>query len=83
MKRSAKRGGRKERIAPLTGGFLILAIAGFFMSWFLVYNKGQQSLGVAFMLVFAAMFIASFISLHKMEGDTIRMMDHHIKKPKL
>jgi len=72
-----------EKIVPLSGGFLIIAIAGFFLSWFLVYNKGQQSLGVAFMLVFMAMFMASFVSLHKMEADTLVRLDNHIKKPKL
>lgn len=64
-----------EKVAPLTGGFLIIAIVGFFLSWFLVYNKGQQSLGVAFMLVFIAMFIASFVSLHKMEEDTLTQLE--------
>jgi hypothetical protein len=72
-----------EKIVPLSGGFLIIAIAGFFLSWFLVYNKGQHSWGVAFMLVFIAMFMASFISLHKLEADTLMRLDHHIKKPKL
>jgi hypothetical protein len=72
-----------EKIVPLSGGFLIIAIVGFFLSWFLVYNKGQQSLGVAFMLVFVAMFIAAFISLHKLEAETLIRLDHHIKGPKL
>jgi len=72
-----------EKIVPLSGGFLIIAIAGFFLSWFLVYNKGQPSWGIAFMLVFVAMFMASFTSLHKLEADRLIRLDHHIKKPKL
>lgn len=71
-----------DKIAPLTGGFLVIAIVGFFLSWFLVYNKGQESLGVAFMLVFVAMFIASFISLHKMENETLTMLERDLKKQK-
>jgi hypothetical membrane protein len=71
-----------EKIAPLTGGFLIISIVGFFLSLFLVYNKGQESLGVAFMLVFIAMFIASFISLHNTELETMTRLDKELKKQK-
>ncbi len=72
-----------ERTVPLSGGFLIVSIIGFFLSWFLVYNKGQPSWGISFMLVFIAMFMASFISIHKLEADTLVRLDHRIKKPKL
>lgn len=71
-----------EKVVPLSGGFLLIAIIGFILSWFLVYNKGLHSLGFAFMLVFMAMFIASFISLNKMEADTIKSLDRRLKEPK-
>jgi hypothetical protein len=65
-----------EKIAPLTGGFLIISILGFFLSLFMVYNKGYYSWGIAFMLVFVMMFIASFISISHMEVETLAMLDH-------
>ncbi len=50
--------------APLKGSFMILAIIGFIISAYLVYTKSQDY-GIAFMIVFALMFIASLISMTK------------------
>lgn len=49
---------------PLKGSFMVLAIIGFFVSYYLVLPL-STSFGVAFMLVFVAMFIASLISMTK------------------
>ncbi len=51
-----------RRVAPLTGGFMLASMLGFAISAVWVYPQ-STSFGIAFMLVFGAMFIASLISL--------------------
>ncbi|PIN75146.1 hypothetical protein COV17_04315 [Candidatus Woesearchaeota archaeon CG10_big_fil_rev_8_21_14_0_10_36_11] len=53
---------KKWRIAPLKGSFMVLAIIGFFFSAYLIYPT-SVNYGIAFMLVFVAMFAASLISM--------------------
>ncbi len=50
--------------APLKGSFMILAIIGFLTSLYLVYPK-NTTWGITFLIVFAAMFFASIISMTK------------------
>lgn len=50
------------RIAPLPGSFMLSSMLGFAISLVWVY-PASQGFGVAFMIVFAAMFIASIISM--------------------
>lgn len=50
--------------APLKGSFMVTAILGFLISAYWVYPQ-SISYGVAFMLVFVAMFVASLISMTK------------------
>lgn len=50
--------------APLKGSFMVLSILGFFISAYLVYPR-SFSYGLAFMFVFAAMFVASLVSMTK------------------
>ena len=49
---------------PLKGSFMVLAILGFFISLYLVFPTSQR-FGLAFMLVFVAMFIAAMVSMTK------------------
>ena len=51
-----------KKIAPLSGGFMLASMLGFAISAVWVYPV-SISFGVAFMIVFAAMFIASMLSL--------------------
>ncbi|MBS3140148.1 hypothetical protein J4479_04025 [Candidatus Woesearchaeota archaeon] len=48
--------------APLKGSFMILAIVGFLVSAYLFTNPAWR---LAFLIVFAAMFVASIISMTK------------------
>ncbi|PIN73599.1 hypothetical protein COV20_05235 [Candidatus Woesearchaeota archaeon CG10_big_fil_rev_8_21_14_0_10_45_16] len=50
--------------APLKGSFMVFAMIGFFVSAYLVYPE-NINYGIALMLVFALMFIASLISMSK------------------
>lgn len=50
------------RIVPLKKSFMITSILGFFISIFSIY-RAYPSWGLAFAIVFAAMFIASLISM--------------------
>ncbi len=50
--------------APLKGSFMVTAILGFLISAYLVYLQ-SFNFGVAFMLIFAAMFVASLVSMTK------------------
>jgi hypothetical protein len=54
----------KFRYAPLKGSFMVLAIIGFFITAYLIYPI-SYNFGVALMLAFVAMFIASLISMTK------------------
>jgi len=51
-----------KKVAPLTGSFMLASMLGFGISLVWVYPQ-SQSFGIAFMIVFAAMFVASIISL--------------------
>ena len=64
-----------ERNIPLSGSFMVISIIGFFIALFMLYNKGYRDWGIAFMVAFVVMFIASFVSLSNMEIDTLRILD--------
>lgn len=49
---------------PLKGSFMALSILGFFITAYLIYPQSQDY-GIAFFVVFTAMFIASLISMTK------------------
>ena len=49
---------------PLKSSFMLLAMIGFLASYYIVYSR-SPSFGIAFMIVFIAMFISSLISLTK------------------
>ena len=52
------------KVAPLKGSFMATAIVGFIISLLYVYKQlGSKTWGFTFMLFFAAMFIASIISM--------------------
>ena len=66
-KKSAKRIVAKQRTlpwrpGPIKGSFMALSIIGFLISIYLIYPK-SVNYGVAFILVFIAMFIASIVSM--------------------
>jgi uncharacterized membrane protein YccC len=60
---------------PLSGSFMVISIIGFFVALFMLYNKGYTDWGVAFMVAFIVMFLASVLSLSNMELDTLRLLD--------
>lgn len=70
--RPAKRRSRKPQIkpslkwhaAPLKGSFMATAMLGFLISAYWVYPQSFQY-GIAFMVVFAVMFLASMVSMTK------------------
>lgn len=55
---------RRWQAAPLKGSFMVTAILGFLISAYWVYPKSPRY-GIAFMIVFGAMFVASIISMSK------------------
>ena len=61
---SAKRSSLPWHATPLKGSFMAMSIIGFFITAYLVYPT-SPNYGVAFMIVFIAMFIASLISMTK------------------
>ncbi|MBI2102765.1 hypothetical protein HYT55_02920 [Candidatus Woesearchaeota archaeon] len=61
---SAKRSSSSWHATPLKGSFMATSIIGFFITAYLVYPTNPDY-GVAFMVVFIAMFIASLISMTK------------------
>jgi len=69
----------KERIAPLNGGFMVIAIVGFFVSFFKVYSW-DKSWGVAFMLVFALMLAASIYSVIHTTEEAVLHLKHGKKR---
>ena len=53
-----------SKVVPLKGSFMVTAIVGFMISVLYVYKQlGNKTWGFTFMLFFAAMFIASVISM--------------------
>ncbi|MBN1157376.1 hypothetical protein JXA85_07160 [Candidatus Woesearchaeota archaeon] len=54
---------------PLTSGFLLTSIIGFFVSAFYVY-KLTPAWGFTFSVMFLIMFIASMVSLARSSVDT-------------
>lgn len=53
------------RVVPLRGSFMATAIVGFIISALYIYRQlGNKTWGFTFMLFFAAMFIASLISMN-------------------
>ncbi len=68
----------KENIAPLNGGFMIIAVVGFVVSFYKVYDY-SKSWGVAFMIAFGMMFAASLYSMaHTVEESVLH--PRHMKK---
>lgn len=63
LKKSSETGLRWHA-APLKGSFMVTAILGFLISAYWVYPQ-SFNFGVAFMLIFAAMFVASLVSMTK------------------
>ncbi len=65
-KRSAERRKSAEpwHAMPLKGSFMIISILGFLITVYLIY-PASGDYGIAFMVVFIAMFIASLISMTK------------------
>jgi hypothetical protein len=55
---------KKWHAVPLKGSFMTTAFLGFFISAYWVYPQ-NFNYGFVFMLVFAAMFIASLVSMTK------------------
>ena len=49
---------------PLRGSFMLIAILGFLISAYIVYPR-SYNFGTAFLILFAAMFTASLISMSK------------------
>ncbi len=54
---------RKWHASPLKGSFMVISILGFLITTYLIYNPDNPSYGVTFMIIFAAMFVASLISM--------------------
>lgn len=54
----------KWHAAPLKGSFMVTAMLGFLISAYWVYPQ-SFNYGLAFMLIFAVMFVASLISMTK------------------
>ncbi len=57
-----------ERHVPLTSGFMLTSIIGFFVSVFFVW-KLSETWGFTFALFFVIAFIASVISMSNIEAD--------------
>jgi hypothetical protein len=64
-----------ERNVPLSGGFMAISIVGFFVSLFMVYTKISHTWGVALMMVFITMFLASIVSISNIELDTLLKLE--------
>jgi len=52
----------KWHAVPLKGSFMVMSILGILITLYLVEDMNYK---VAFILIFAAMFIASFVSMSK------------------
>jgi hypothetical protein len=57
-----------SKVVPLTSGFMLTSIIGFFVSAFYVL-KLSLTWGFTFCLFFLIMFIASIINLSQIEAD--------------
>ena len=55
---------KKPKITPLSGAFMLISIVGFLISAFYVAPR-EATWGVTFLIFFATMFIASFVSMTK------------------
>ncbi|MBW2971128.1 hypothetical protein KY320_03135 [Candidatus Woesearchaeota archaeon] len=64
----------KNKIAPLSGGFMAASIIGFFISAFKVYPI-NKSWGFAFMVVFAVLFISSLVSMTHAPTEALIAME--------
>jgi 4-hydroxybenzoate polyprenyltransferase len=53
---------------PLTSGFMLTSIVGFFLSVFFVW-KLSETWGFTFALFFVITFIASIVSMSRIEAD--------------
>jgi len=53
---------KQLNVAPLTGGYMITSMVGFFISAVYVFPRSYKW-GVAFSIFFALMFVASMISM--------------------
>ena len=53
---------KQLNVAPLTGGYMITSMVGFFISAVYVFPR-SYNWGVAFSIFFALMFVASMISM--------------------
>jgi hypothetical protein len=60
--------GDDKRWAPLTAGFMITSIVGFFIS-VLYVRKFSISMAIAFAVVFSCMFFASLIAMEHASPD--------------
>ncbi len=58
-----------KRWTPLTTGFMVTSIIGFFVSLLYVATKFSLKIGVAFAVVFLCMFFASVISMGRASPD--------------
>lgn len=63
-----------KKIAPLSGSFMLSSMLGFAISLVWVY-PADKSFGIAFMIVFVAMFIASIISLTYAPAEDMLAME--------
>lgn len=75
------------KVAPLHSSFMLISMLGFILSAFFLINPTYKSWAVAFIIVFAAMFIASMISMSKapiedghMDNLAIHKKGHYKKK---
>ena len=59
-----KRWTTKWHPSPLKSSFFVASILGFLVSAYIVYGRAPN-FGIAFMFLFALMFIASIISMTK------------------
>lgn len=55
----------KWKPTPLKGTFMLAAMVGFFVSYYLVYKTISFNFGITFMILCAIMFAASVISMTK------------------
>lgn len=63
-KKTVQRTPQKWHALPLKSSFMAASILGFLITTYLIYPESSDY-GLAFMIVFIAMFIASLISMTK------------------
>ena len=68
-----------EKVAPLSGGFMAVAIAGFFISAMKVYGL-DKTWGFTLRLFFGIMFVASLVSMTAGPVEDMIEMDNKKKK---